>query len=53
MIKTDMIVLMEQFVIYLSLSLFGLILGSFAGASVWRLRARQLVEDKAAGEEVD
>jgi prepilin signal peptidase PulO-like enzyme (type II secretory pathway) len=35
------------------LALLGLILGSFAGASVWRLRARQLVEDKAEGEEYD
>lgn len=35
------------------LAVFGLFLGSFAGASVWRLRARQLVEDKAAGETVD
>lgn len=48
-----MIVLMEQFFIILTLSLFGLILGSFAAATVWRLRARQLVEDKAAGEKVD
>ena len=29
---------------------FGLVLGSFAGAQVWRLRARQLVADKKAGE---
>lgn len=35
------------------LAIMGLILGSFAGASVWRLRARQLVQDKAAGEEYD
>lgn len=28
----------------------GLVFGSFAGAQVWRLRARQLVEDRAAGE---
>lgn len=27
-------------------------MGSFAGASTWRLRARQLAEDKADGEEV-
>ena len=45
--------LMEQLWIYVGLVLFGLCLGSFAGASVWRLRARQLEEDKAAGEEVD
>lgn len=48
-----MIVLMEQIWIYVGLVLFGLCLGSFAGASVWRLRARQLEEDKATGEEVD
>jgi len=48
-----MIVLMEQFVIYLTLIIFGLCLGSFAGASVWRLRARQLVQDKADGEHID
>lgn len=30
----------------------GLLMGSFAGATVWRLRARQLAEDKAAGEKV-
>ena len=40
-------------VIYVGLALFGLVLGSFAGASVWRLRARQLVADKKAGESVD
>ncbi|MDB5168248.1 MAG: putative Prepilin peptidase [Candidatus Saccharibacteria bacterium] len=48
-----MIVLMEQIVISGILAMFGVILGSFAAASVWRLRARQLVEDKAAGEPVD
>jgi len=48
-----MIVLMEQFVIYLTLIIFGLCLGSFAGASIWRLRARQLVQDKADGEHID
>lgn len=35
------------------LAVLGLLFGSFAGATVWRLRARQLVEDKAAGEKVD
>jgi len=40
-------------VIYIALILFGLVLGSFAGASVWRLRARQLEADKKAGEPVD
>lgn len=31
----------------------GLVLGSFAGAQVWRLRARQLIEDKTAKEPYD
>lgn len=31
----------------------GLIMGSFAGAQVWRLRARQLYEDKEAHESYD
>jgi len=44
---------MEQVLIYTFLVIFGLALGSFAGAQVWRLRARQLVEDKAVGEKVD
>lgn len=48
-----MIMLMEQFFSIVTLGLFGLILGSYAAATVWRLRARQLVEDKAAGEKVD
>lgn len=37
----------------LGLGLLGLAFGSFAGAQVWRLRARQLVEDKAADEPYD
>lgn len=44
---------MEQLLICVSLTILGLAMGSFAGATVWRLRARQLVEDKAAGEKVD
>ena len=48
-----MIVLMEQIIIYLALALFGLVFGSFAGASIWRLRASQLVQDKKDGEHVD
>lgn len=44
---------MEQIFVYVALIVFGAALGSFAGAQVWRLRARQLVEDKAAGEKVD
>lgn len=38
---------------YLVAAALGLVMGSFAGAAVWRLRARQLKEDKAAGEKVD
>lgn len=45
-------VLMDIVVIFL-LGLVGLMMGSFAGATVWRLRARQLAEDKKDGEEVD
>lgn len=48
-----MIMLMYEVLIYLALALFGAAFGSFAGATVWRLRARQLVEDKEAGEKVD
>jgi leader peptidase (prepilin peptidase)/N-methyltransferase len=40
-------------IIYTALVLFGLILGSFAGATVWRLRARQLEADKKAGDPYD
>lgn len=42
-----------DYVIVLMLALVGLCIGSFAGASVWRLRARQLVRDKKDGEKVD
>ena len=45
-----MILLMDiQFFWYMIIGLAGLVFGSFAGASVWRLRARQLVEDKKLG----
>lgn len=37
---------------YVVVAVLGLIAGSFAGATVWRLRARQLKEDKKAGEKV-
>ena len=38
---------------YIVVGLIGLIMGSFAGATVWRLRGKQLVEDKNEGERVD
>lgn len=46
---------MEQLLIvgYGGIALLGLAMGSFAGASVWRLRARQLVRDKKDGEPYD
>ncbi|MES2631120.1 MAG: prepilin peptidase [Patescibacteria group bacterium] len=44
---------MDEFIVYVALVLFGAVLGSFAGATVWRIRARQLVADKADGEEYD
>ncbi len=44
---------MSSLFVVIVLALFGLVLGSFAGATVWRLRARQLRADKKAGEEVD
>lgn len=47
-----MIMLME-IAIYVGLALLGAAFGSFAGATVWRLRAYQLVEDKTAGEKID
>jgi prepilin signal peptidase PulO-like enzyme (type II secretory pathway) len=44
---------MEQTIIYLALVLVGLCLGSFAGAMLWRLRARQLRDDKEEGEHIN
>ena len=43
---------MDTIFIAVSLFIIGAALGSFAGAQVWRLRARQLVLDKQAGEKV-
>jgi len=43
----------NSFIIYMTLILVGLCLGSFAGASMWRLRAHQLIKDKLDGEPVD
>lgn len=48
-----MMVLMEQIVLVVILAFLGLCMGSFAGATVWRLRARQLVQDKKAKEPYD
>lgn len=39
--------------ILVSLFIFGAAFGSFSVAQVWRIRASQLAEDKAAGEDVD
>lgn len=39
-------------VMLILIGILGAAFGSFAGAQVWRLRARQLVEDKKAGEKV-
>jgi len=44
---------MEQFIVYLALILTGACFGSFAGATVWRLRARQLEADRKNKEEYD
>lgn len=38
---------------YSLIGFFGLVFGSFAGATIWRLRARQLVDDVRHGEDVD
>ncbi|MDB5165150.1 MAG: putative Prepilin peptidase [Candidatus Saccharibacteria bacterium] len=48
-----MIVLMNELLVCIALGLLGMAMGSFAGATVWRLRARQLVEDKVAKEDYD
>lgn len=43
---------MSIYVTTVLLAVIGTVMGSFAGATVWRLRARQLREDAAAGEKV-
>jgi len=48
-----MIVLMENIIIYVGLALVGLCMGSFAGATIWRLRADELADDKANNEDYD
>ncbi len=42
-----------EFIVYLALVLIGACLGSFAGATVWRLRAKQLQYDKEHKEPYD
>lgn len=44
---------MNEVIVYVALALIGVCLGSFAGATVWRLRAKQLDTDKKAGEPYD
>ena len=44
---------MEQLIVSVVLAWLGTMFGSFAGAQVWRLRAKQLVEDKLRGDPVD
>jgi len=41
-----------KIVVSIALSVLGLVLGSFAGATTWRLRARQLREDARHGEKI-
>ena len=48
-----MIVLMDIAILGIGAGLVGAVMGSFAAAQVWRLRAAQLVEDKKAGEKVN
>lgn len=49
----DMIMLMNEVAVYGALILIGACLGSFAGATVWRLRAKQLDVDKKNKEPYD
>jgi len=44
--KTVIIVVMEIYFLYVILALIGMAMGSFAGAMVWRFKARQLDEYK-------
>ena len=43
---------MNMLIVATTLGILGLFFGSFAGAQVWRLRAKQLREDESAGEKV-
>ena len=42
----------EQYITYGILVVLGALLGSYAAATVWRLRAKQLTYDEAQGEKV-
>lgn len=44
---------MSDVAVAVGIAVLGLVLGSFVGAQIWRLRAKQLVEDKVAGEPYD
>lgn len=44
---------MEYLLVYVVLAVVGLAMGSFAGATVWRLRALQLRQEKKAGEKIN
>ena len=44
---------MEQLLVAVVLAWLGTMFGSFAGAQVWRLRAKQLTEDQQAGEKIN
>lgn len=44
---------MNELIVYVALVLIGACLGSFAGATVWRIRAKQLEEDKKNKEPYD
>lgn len=46
-------IMVMDYVFIMGIAFLGLVFGSFAGAQVWRLRARQLAEDKKAGEDYD
>ena len=44
--------MIEEYIVYGILAVLGAMFGSYAAATVWRLRAKQLQEDEAAGEKV-
>lgn len=44
---------MENFLLGLCFGALGAVFGSFAVAQVWRLRAKQLQDEKASGEKID